>query len=261
MNLGAIEMQRDKVAAEIILRESIRKIITALEGKRRTKMIAEHSIRSAIRSILLEKTAVPDAVPHESTAANVLDDFINDTMKNLKRGYQKNTTNYEQRESYEAHILNAMVNTLAVADSQDDSDEDLEEEINVKVDNAEDDDKMIGNFEPEEEEEEDPRQAFAKGLEDFSKDNTGRNIAYDVYSRGVEQKLLDSYEILDNPKDKEIFKQYLITNVKLYFDKFEDELRNKLPNITTPEYEKIKDEGDQDEVTPEDENEEEVIES
>ena len=250
-------MERDKVAAEIILRESIRKIISALEKKRKNELLAEKKLRKVIRSILAEKTAVPDQVPHESTAANVLDDFINATMKNLKRGYQKNTTSYEQRESYEAHILNAMMNSLSVADSQDSSDsEELEEDISVNVDGDSEEEKMLGNIEPEEEEKEDPRQTFAKGLEDFSEDNTGRNIAYDVYSRGVEQTLLDSYEILDNPKDKEIFKKYLITNVKLYFDKFEDELRNKLPNITTPEYEKI-----QKDDSVEVEDDEEVIES
>ena len=47
---------------------------------------------------------------------------------------------------------------------------------------------------------------------------------------------------------------YLITNIKLYFDKFEDELSRVLTAPTTPEYEKEKEElsselGDGEEVT------------
>ena len=37
-----------------------------------------------------------------------------------------------------------------------------------------------------------------------------------------------------------MFYDYLLTNLKLYFDKFEDELKANLPEPTTPEYEKAK---------------------
>jgi hypothetical protein len=53
-----------------------------------------------------------------------------------------------------------------------------------------------------------------------------------------------SWEVLSNPDDKELFYDYLLTNLKLYFDKFEDELKANLPEPTTPEYEKAKGEGD-----------------
>ena len=45
-------MERDKVAAEIILRESIRKIISALEKKRKNELLAEKKLRKVIRSIM-----------------------------------------------------------------------------------------------------------------------------------------------------------------------------------------------------------------
>ena len=48
--------------------------------------------------------------------------------------------------------------------------------------------------------------------------------------------------MLDNEKDAKIFYDYLLTNVKLYFDKFEDELSGTVPDITTPEYEKAQEE-------------------
>ena len=48
--------------------------------------------------------------------------------------------------------------------------------------------------------------------------------------------------MLADEEDQQIFYDYLLTNILLYFDKFEDELQAELPDITTPEYEKEKDE-------------------
>ena len=55
----------------------------------------------------------------------------------------------------------------------------------------------------------------------------------------VQQYILDAYDLLRDPKDKKVFVDYLITNMKLYLDKFEDELSGTL-EPTTPEYEKAK---------------------
>ena len=43
--------------------------------------------------------------------------------------------------------------------------------------------------------------------------------------------------MLSNEEDQRLFYDYLITNLKLYFDKFEDELQPSLPEPTTDEYE------------------------
>ena len=42
---------------------------------------------------------------------------------------------------------------------------------------------------------------------------------------------------LDDPKDRQMFKDYLLTNLKLYFERFEEELQTDLPapDIETPE--------------------------
>ena len=79
-------------------------------------------------------------------------------------------------------------------------------------------------------------------------DTTGRNKAERVYP-SIEKSIVDYYGELDNPEDQEMFYDYLIANIKLYFDKFEDEILTVLPEPTTPEYEQEKgsqldDEGD-----------------
>jgi hypothetical protein len=56
----------------------------------------------------------------------------------------------------------------------------------------------------------------------------------------VQQYILDAYDLLRDPKDKKVFVDYLITNMKLYLDKFEDELATGGEEVTTPEYEKAK---------------------
>lgn len=79
--------------------------------------------------------------------------------------------------------------------------------------------------------------------EDFKidgKDETGRNVAFRAFER-IEQAIVDSYNILSNEEDRDLFFDYLITNIKLYFDKFEDEILTMLPEPTTPEYELEKD--------------------
>ena len=61
-------------------------------------------------------------------------------------------------------------------------------------------------------------------------------MAYASFKK-IERNILDAYELLSNDEDRELFYDYLITNLKLYFDKFEDELATNLDEPTTPEYE------------------------
>ena len=88
-----------------------------------------------------------------------------------------------------------------------------------------------------EEEEVDPRDDF--GLE--GQDVTGRNMAYNSFNK-IETSIIDSYELLDNPEDQELFYDYLIANTKLYFDKFESELSTAVEEPTNQAYDMAKSE-------------------
>ena len=88
---------------------------------------------------------------------------------------------------------------------------------------------------PEKEEKEEPKDP----REDFGVDGlevTGRNFAYSTYKK-VEKQIGDAYSLLGSGEDKEMFFDYLITNLKLYFDRFEEELTPSVNEPTTPEYE------------------------
>ena len=77
----------------------------------------------------------------------------------------------------------------------------------------------------------------------------------------IEKQIVDAYTMLGNDDDKKVFYDYLLTNLMLYFDKFEDELQETLPQTTTPEYEEAKEEeeaeGEEGDEEPEAEGEEE----
>ena len=59
--------------------------------------------------------------------------------------------------------------------------------------------------------------------------------------RKVDNSIMDAYVILDDEQDKELFYDYLITNLKLYFDKFEEEMVD-MPKSepTSPQYDQEK---------------------
>ncbi len=88
---------------------------------------------------------------------------------------------------------------------------------------------------PEEPVEADPRDTFGLDGEEV----TGRNFAFSTFQK-IENQIIDSYSLLDNGEDRNLFFDYLVTNLKLYFDKFEDELRAQIEEPTTPEYEREK---------------------
>ena len=89
----------------------------------------------------------------------------------------------------------------------------------------------------EQDDEPSPEEEFGTGLEGM--DETGRNMAYTSF-RKISQYILDAFDSLANPNDKQVFHDYLITNLKLYFDKFEDELQSTVTEPTTKEYDNIK---------------------
>ena len=76
-------------------------------------------------------------------------------------------------------------------------------------------------------------EAFGQGLEGM--DETGRNMAYTSF-RKISQYILDAYDTLANMEDKNVFVDYLVTNLKLYFDKFEAELSKTVVEPTTDQY-------------------------
>jgi cobalamin biosynthesis protein CobT len=107
------------------------------------------------------------------------------------------------------------------------------EEADIQID-IEDEEKKIP---VEDDDEPDEKEEFSGGLSDL--DETGRNMAFTTFKK-VSQYILDAYDMLANVEDKKIFVDYLITNMKLYFDKFEDEIQKEVSEPSTSQYDSMK---------------------
>ena len=273
------KMKREDIVTEQKLRSYIRNKINDSYKRQKTQQLNEEArLREVIRSILKESD-ISDIHPHRSTGINVLEDLLKKMIPTLRTDYKRLTTSKEQRDSFRAHIVNAIKKSLLpslvndkyvqgdtvdpgmlMAEPADDTeidippepeldaevddelapdveDELLEQEIEVAIEDDPDPAKKVDagleDDKPNEEEE------FGSGIEDQGFDETGRNMAFTCFKK-VQQYILDSYDLLRDPKDKKVFVDYLITNTKLYLDKFEDELQNTVEEPTTPEYENTK---------------------
>ena len=239
---------------EKILRENIRQLIRHVKQK---KLNEEQEVRSSLKKLMrlelkkiLSEGAVPDVdpTPNKSTGINVLEELLKKIIPVLEADFKSLTTAESQRQSFRAHIINAVIGTLTPAKvnnqaTDDDNTEQLEEAIDIEI--TDDDDKFIDirtdaekKEEEEEEEEEDPRDEFGSGVEG---DETGRNMAYNSFKK-IESNIIDSYELLSNSEDQELFYDYLIANLKLYFDKFEDALAGSVEEPTNQAYDTAKEE-------------------
>ena len=255
---------RENIVTERLLREYIRnKIKEKLTEDQNKVLREEQALRQVIRKLIAEGD-ISDVHPHRSTGINTLEDVLKKAIPTLRMDYKRLTTDKKQRDSFRAHIINAVDDALAPMEvndkylqggsegpsslldeplgnlEEDDAVDDEmlaaleEQDIEVDItDNemaADEEDRKIPVEDDEKPTEEED---FGTGLEDM--DETGRNMAFTSFKK-VSQYILDAYDSLANPKDKEVFTEYLITNLKLYFDKFEDELQNTVQEPTSPSY-------------------------
>ncbi len=251
-------ISREQVVKEQILRKLIRKKIQENLKKKPTE---EQLLRAAIRQIITEGD-LSDVHPNRSTGINMLEDVLKKSIPTLRADFKRLTTDKNQRDSFRAHIVKAVKDAimpemvkgkygigsgtgeassllsepspegeLEAPEEEDSAFAELEE---AEVEIVDDEDKKIP---VEDDDIPSETEDFGSGLEGM--DETGRNMAYTSF-RKISQYILDAYDSLANPKDKEIFLDYLVTNLKLYFDKFEDELSSSVEEPTTSEYDSLK---------------------
>jgi|TARA_R100000008_G_C3547875_1_gene148594 hypothetical protein len=238
-------IDREQFIQEQQLRKFVRRAIKHVHDKR----LEEEVVLRSLVSKLIKEAAVSDTPPHGNTGINALKQLLKNTniLKVLKDGFKSLTTDPEQRRSFRAHVINGVQNILAPARTLDDAEEAggmmaepaLAEAIEVDVEEGTpeiDEEDAFIDVEGEEKEEEDKF-----GIP--GKDITGRNFAEDAFKQ-IEQPIVDKYEVLGSPEDQEHYYSYLLTNLKLYFDKWEEELEGDLDEPTTPEYEEEKSEQD-----------------
>jgi len=252
-------ISRDEFLEELKLRQGVREILKQLKEKQvnlsESNVDNDMLLRKKIRKMFLsEKT---DFAPHGNTGINVLTDLLERCLPIIERDYKSLTTSSEQRESYRAHFVKAVQNTLGSLRVV----EDPADQSAMAKAGSEEEEKPTGMSAAELEEAESefdkfiditaPRTATATDVDgdgsvdmhSADADLTGRNFAAKTFDK-IEQNISDSFSILANPKDEDMFTDYLLTNLKLYFDKYEDELKGIVAEPSTEEYEDEKAEMD-----------------
>jgi len=265
--------KREEIAQELKLRENVRKAINIILSKReRAELVErqeEETLREIVRDLMSEaQSAVATAAKHDSTGINALEDLLKNSniLSVVGTGYKSLTTRTEddpeegqtkQRLSYENHILRAVQKSLAPEESRKEAGENVEitEDIDIDVgDLPEDDPDFIDvNDDGKEEKPEppDPREKF--GIE--GEDKTGRNRAFTDF-QDIEKVILTAFDDLDNPEDISLFEEYLLKNLALYFEKFENELAT---NVSAPDIVKDAEVGiDAEEYDPSEDSETDV---
>lgn len=200
-------IERQQLVEELRLRKLIQQAIRIVESK---KTIAEDSVGNT-----------RDA-PYDSTGLNTLNTLFDNILTQLEDGYKELATGKDQRDSFAAHILTNIVNTLAPLRALDDAAEISEDiDIDIGADAPEDMEDVRMSDEDKEKE-----KFTISGL-----DLSGRDKALATF-KNIETQIVDAYKTLHNPDDIKIFYDGLLQNVDLYFQKFEDEMA---PSVEKPE--------------------------
>ena len=122
-----------------------------------------------------------------------------------------------------------------------------QEEEDIEVEVGGDEDKFIDIEEPE------PEEPAPEGADDVAKavsgekefvqlpglDDTGMEMAQRTFPK-VQKQIADGYAMLSLKRDKEDYADFLVANLKMYFDQFDQEENVNLEEPTSPEYEKVK---------------------
>lgn len=244
-----LEMQsREEIVNELKVRKAVSHMLELQKKRNIKQFIEEYTDHFRLRGLVSKLIRESDVEknPHGNTGINKLEELLKKIIPTLEDSYKALTSNKEQRTSFRRHILNAIENAIRPEDTNArlDSDEKAQdiEEVEIKINTkrsdplgASEEDKFIDISDSEggdTEEEEDPLDSF--GIE--GEDTTGRNEAFAAFKQ-IENQIVDTYAILQDENDREVFYDYLLTNIKMYFDKFEEEIMPVVDEPSSDSYE------------------------
>jgi hypothetical protein len=277
---GMEQMNRHEIYEEIrlrkIIREGIKKINQKIENEKKQKVLEEQRLRKIIRRLIINEgttTGDTDPAPHRSTGINFLEKLLKNIVPTLEDDYKTLTSDEDQRESFRNHILRAIEDTIEPLKVTSQAgmtvalaEEELEEQdLAVRVEDDPDfidirSDKEIADEEAELLDEpkslEDEKEEFAIEGEN----EVGRNAAFDTFKK-ISKQIVSKYdELSGSPKDQDLFYDYLLTNTKLYFDKFENDM-TPVEEPDSPDYDptQMDREAESAEIAPETVNQEKEL--
>lgn len=197
------------------------------------KVLQENIVREKIRKLLLE--ADKQINSYQATGINVLANLLRNILPVIESDYKMLTTNVEQRKSYAVHLIEntklAIEASLSNFDAFDNDNDTLGEgtadEQNKKS-------SFFININPDEKEKN--KKEFDKKRKEVSNDTykkitseeeTGYKVSLETFKR-IKVQILDAYAILSDSRDKEIFYDFIVINLKKHFNLFENKISGEI---------------------------------
>jgi len=238
---------------EARLRALIRKGIQIVTERKEQQQTEVQRLRNVIHHLIGEvkgTTDVADRVIHKNSGINVLDTLLKNVIKQIESYYKDLSSNDQQRKSFRYHFLINFKNALAPINANRDAPDKealAEQDLSVLIDDELDDEdidtppdesKFLPARPQDEEEakdEEEKETGFIKLDSDDPSVRQGAAFAEKAWN-DVENQIQTAYEDLIDPEDAAAFYDWGLTNLKLYFDKFEDEMAESGQEPESPDY-------------------------
>jgi cytidyltransferase-like protein len=226
------EIKREQFMEELQLRKMIRKALVLREEKKKAVLQQEQLLRKELRKIIRE---AKQDFNYGNTGLNKLGAFLQVKKPLISSEYKQLQTDKAQRDAFKARLLQSSKELFDELEAKlqagkGSSEPELEEEINVSIDEPVDNKLLPGLLDPEQEKK--PKKKDTE--QEFKIEPTGEKEAAEFFESYVGE-LTEIYTGLDNPTDRQMFREYYMSNVAAIMDQAEAEAGNVAkPVDTTP---------------------------
>ena len=246
---NGVNLMESATKDELRLRRIIKESLNIMS---KNKLEEEKRLRNILRHLIQEvkgNTDVADTVVHQNTGINVLDDLLKNIIKTIEKYYKNLASKKEERDSFRYHYLINFKNALQPINVNRDASSSLQEQEKFELTINDDDitsDPDPSKFipaRPEDEQEakekkEQEEDTFVRADSSDPAVKQGADFAEKAWN-DTEKQILSAYESLTIPEDAKLFYDYGLTNLKLYFDKFESEMSDNIgQEPESPDYDK-----------------------
>ena len=251
---NGVKLMKSANKDELRLRRIIRESLNVMS---KSKAEEEQRLRNIVQHLIQEvkgNTDVADSVVHQNTGINVLDDLLKNIIKTIEKYYKNLASTKAERDSFRYHFLinfkNSLqpVNVNRAASGSDTLQEQEEQEEQFKltvkdvdsddIDSEPDPSKFLPARPEDEKAKETEEKEFVRADSADPAIKQGGDFAEKAFN-DTEKQILSAYESLTIPDDAKKFYDYGLTNLKLYFDKFESEMGSAIgEEPASPDYDK-----------------------
>ena len=203
-----MQVSREEFLQEMKLRQVIREHISVVMKEEEKILKEENQLRSIIRKLILEQKPYTPTDTAEKAADNTLQATTTQVYNKMEELSEE-----EEKESFELHFITYLNNFFDEEDKREPNKLQEQEEINVSLDTAEEDESNI--IPPKEQRPSEEDEKFLIPDKDYSgAEYTGQEYAKRAWKE-VENQIKDKYSALTGTT-REKFRTLMMDNYKEY---------------------------------------------